>query len=59
TVPRDSAQVLDHLQPPPQAVFRIAGFDHQNSYANPYAIQATVYGIARLVAEHGPAPSPY
>ncbi|TDR70181.1 hypothetical protein, partial [Paludibacterium purpuratum] len=59
TVPRDSAQVLDRLQPTPQVVFRIAGFDHQNSFANRYALQATVYSIARLVAEQAPAPVPY
>ncbi|AXE33728.1 alpha/beta fold hydrolase [Chromobacterium phragmitis] len=58
TVPLDSAKVLDHLQPTPKAVFRIAGFDHQMSYKNTYAIQATVYGIAKLVQLAAP-PTPY
>jgi pimeloyl-ACP methyl ester carboxylesterase len=55
TVPQDSAKVLAQLQPAPKVVFRIAGFDHQMSYKDPYAIQATVYGIAKLVQLAAPA----
>lgn len=55
TVPLNSANVLDRLQPTPKAVFRIAGFDHQMSYENRYAVQATIYSIARLVQLAAPA----
>lgn len=58
TVPLDSARVLDRLDPPPQAVFRLEGINHQMSYANRFAIQATIYGIARLAQLAAPA-QPY
>jgi len=55
TVPLNSAKVLEQLQPAPKTVFPISGFDHQMSYANKYAIQATVYSVAKLVQLAEPA----
>lgn len=58
TVPLDSGKVLAQLQPTPKAVFSMSGFDHQMSYKNKYAIQATVYGIAKIV-QQAPPPKAY
>ncbi len=58
TVPIDSAKVLAQLQPTPKAVFRMTGFDHQMSYKDEYAIQATIYSIAKIV-QLAPPPKPY
>jgi len=57
TVPFDSGAVLAKLQPPPKGIFAMGGFDHQMSYANKFAIRATIYGIAKLVQDAIPAQS--
>ncbi|PTU66043.1 hypothetical protein DB032_14485 [Chromobacterium sp. Panama] len=55
TVPLDSGAVLAKLQPTPQAVFEMRGFDHQKSYGDKFTIRATIYGIARLIQLAEPA----
>jgi hypothetical protein len=55
TVPMASGAVLAKLSVKPKAVFKISGFDHQMSYKNMYAYQATIYGVARLVQLAKPA----
>ncbi|WP_293935243.1 triacylglycerol lipase, partial [Iodobacter sp.] len=55
TVPLHSGAVLEKLSPTPLNVFKLSGFDHQMSYANKYALQSTVYSIAKLIQLAEPA----
>jgi hypothetical protein len=55
TVPMASGAVLAKLSVKPKVVFKISGFDHQMSYKNMYAYQATIYGVAQLVQLAKPA----
>jgi len=56
TVPTASGAGLAQLQPAPQAVFRMTGFDHQFSYNDPHTVTATLYSIAKLV-QHAKTPT--
>ncbi|MCL1860248.1 MAG: hypothetical protein FWG52_01760 [Proteobacteria bacterium] len=58
TVPEDSGKVLERLNPPPKEAFAMAGFDHQTAYNDPFAYQAAIYFIARLV-QNAPPPTPF
>ncbi|AMC36613.1 esterase/lipase family protein [Janthinobacterium sp. B9-8] len=49
TVPLVSGAVLEKLLPAPQMVFKMHGFNHQNSYKNLFAMQSTIYSIAKLI----------
>ncbi|AZN35281.1 PGAP1-like alpha/beta domain-containing protein [Iodobacter ciconiae] len=55
TVPLVSGAALEKLIPAPQMVFKMKGFDHQNSYKNRFAMQSTIYSIAKLVQLAEPA----
>ncbi|WP_293935548.1 triacylglycerol lipase, partial [Iodobacter sp.] len=55
TVPLHSGAVLEKLSPTPLNVFKLSGFDHQMSYANKYALQSTIYSIAKLIQLAEPA----
>jgi hypothetical protein len=57
TVPEDSGTVLERLEPHPKESFAMAGFGHQDAYDNPYALQATIYFIARIIQKAAP-PAP-
>jgi hypothetical protein len=57
TVPEDSGKMLEHLALIPRESFAMAGFGHQDAYDNPYALQATIYFIARIIQKAAP-PAP-
>jgi hypothetical protein len=57
TVPGDSGRALERLVPPPKETFCMAGMDHQHCFDVAPAVQAAIYGIARIIQE-APPPTP-